>query len=229
VARTNDQADGQAAEQIPQLRIFDHNFVEHAQKIALIVVVAAIWIAFQTQGAAPQASADKAQGPQEAPAVSREAEMVVSVPFVAPTSDAADPLLALPVKGIRPTELYDSFSDKRSGGRRHEAIDIIADLNTPVLAARDGRIARLENNPRGGLSIYQLDPREQFVYYYAHLAGYAGGLEEGDSVRRGQVIGRVGQSGNAQTPHLHFAILRVEPGRWWSGEAINPYPLLAVR
>ncbi len=119
------------------------------------------------------------------------------------------------------------------GGRRSLPVTsrcTLADLNTPVLAARDGRIARLENNPRGGLSIYQFDPKGQFVYYYAHLAGYARGVEEGDSVQQGQVIGRVGQTGNAQTPHLHFAILRVEDGsRWWSGEAINPYPQLAVR
>ena len=95
-----------------------------------------------------------------------------------------------------------------------------------------GRIAKLFDSKAGGLTIYQFDPTEGYALYYAHLESYAPGLDEGDRVRKGQVIGYVGTSGNApkDVPHLHFAIFRVGPDkRWWQGDAINPYPLLARR
>jgi murein DD-endopeptidase MepM/ murein hydrolase activator NlpD len=67
------------------------------------------------------------------------------------------------------------------------------------------------------------------VYYYAHLEKYALGLEEGDDVKRGDIIGYVGTTGNAprNTPHLHFAIFKMTPDkRWWQGTAIDPYSVL---
>jgi murein DD-endopeptidase MepM/ murein hydrolase activator NlpD len=136
--------------------------------------------------------------------------------------------LEFPVEGIPRERLTDTFDDARSG-HVHEAADILAPRNTPVRAVEAGTIARLLSNPSGGITVYQLDPSERFVYYYAHLERYVDGLKEGQKVDRGQVIGYVGTSGNApkNTPHLHFAIFRVMDQRqWWGGAPINPYLVL---
>ncbi len=137
--------------------------------------------------------------------------------------------LLLPVAGIRPSQLQDTFTDARSAGRSHDAIDIMAPAGTPVLAVADGHVEKLFDSARGGLTIYQFEPGGELAYYYAHLQRYADGLAEGQAVKRGQVIGYVGSTGNASpdAPHLHFAIFVLGPEkRWWEGIAINPYPLL---
>jgi murein DD-endopeptidase MepM/ murein hydrolase activator NlpD len=137
--------------------------------------------------------------------------------------------LTIPVEGVAAGDLVPSFHDAR-GARGHEAIDIIAPRGRPVVAVEDGKIAKLFTSAAGGLTIYQFDPSERFVYYYAHLDAYAAGLKEGDPVTRGQLLGLVGSTGNAVAagPHLHFAILRLTPEkRWWKGEALDPYPVLA--
>jgi murein DD-endopeptidase MepM/ murein hydrolase activator NlpD len=135
----------------------------------------------------------------------------------------------IPVEGVKANELVRSFEDRRSGTRSHEAIDILAPRNTPVKAVEDGTIARLFESKAGGTTIYQFDPTEQYCYYYAHLERYAGGLREGEKVRKGQVIGYVGTSGNApkNTPHLHFAIFKLTAAKhWWEGTPIDPYDIL---
>ncbi|HXM70982.1 MAG TPA: M23 family metallopeptidase, partial [Thermoanaerobaculia bacterium] len=132
--------------------------------------------------------------------------------------------LLLPVQGLRREQLRDSFSEGRAG-HLHEAIDIMAARNTPVMAVEDGRLAKLFFSAQGGNTIYQFDPSETYAYYYAHLERYAD-VHEGDQLRRGQVIGYVGTSGNAppQSPHLHFAIFRLTPDKqWWKGTALDPY------
>lgn len=138
--------------------------------------------------------------------------------------------LAVPVEGVQRRALVDTFDDARGGGdRKHEAIDILAPRNTPVLAVEDGVIARLFTSDAGGLTIYQFDPTEQFVYYYAHLERYADNLDQGNRVQKGQVIGYVGTTGNAprETPHLHFAIFRMtHEKKWWEGTPIDPYNVL---
>jgi len=137
--------------------------------------------------------------------------------------------LAMPVEGVKRSELRDTFSDTRGSSRSHEAIDIMAARRTPVLAVQDGQVEKLFTSKAGGLTIYQFDPSQTFCYYYAHLEGYAEGLREGQSVHRGQVIGYVGSTGNApaDAPHLHFAIFRLtSEHQWWKGEPINPYPVL---
>jgi murein DD-endopeptidase MepM/ murein hydrolase activator NlpD len=139
--------------------------------------------------------------------------------------------LAIPVEGVKLEDLHDTYGDPRTG-HAHEAIDIMAPLGTPVLAAGDGRIAKLFKSVPGGLTIYQFDASETYTYYYAHLDHYADGMVEGREVKRGEVIGYVGSTGNAiaSAPHLHFAMFRLGPDkRWWQGEAINPYPLLGGR
>ena len=136
--------------------------------------------------------------------------------------------LALPVQGIGPEALHPDFYDER-GQRGHEAIDIMAARGQPVLAVEDGKIVKLFNSVRGGLTIYQFDPTQTYAYYYAHLDRYADGIVEGMTVRRGDVIGYVGSTGNADAsnPHLHFAIFLLGPEKlWWKGEALDPYPAL---
>jgi len=117
----------------------------------------------------------------------------------------------------------------RGSSREHEAIDILAPRNTPVLAVEDGTVAKLFLSKAGGNTIYQFDPSGQYCYYYAHLERYADGLKEADKVSRGQVIGYVCTSGNApkNTPHLHFAVFRLTPQKhWWEGSPIDPYDVL---
>ena len=146
------------------------------------------------------------------------------------TALAADQLL-VPVLGVKAMQLRDSFNELR-GIVKHEAIDIPAPRGTPVIAVDDGRIAKLFKSIPGGLTIYHFDPGEKFAYYYAHLDGYAAGVTEGKPVKRGEVIGYVGSTGNANSanPHLHFTIFELGPEkRWWKGTAINPYPLLTSR
>jgi peptidoglycan LD-endopeptidase LytH len=137
--------------------------------------------------------------------------------------------LLFPLPEDRRDGLRNSFNEKR-GARSHEAVDIMAPRGTPVYAVQDGRVAKLFNSVPGGKAIYQFDPTERFAYYYAHLDRYAAGLADGKRVRRGEIIGYVGSTGNAapDAPHLHFAIFRLGPKReWWKGEAIDPYPYLA--
>ena len=151
-------------------------------------------------------------------------------PLPEDTARLAARQLTLPVQGVLPAQLRDTYTDARaSGARRHDAIDIMAAEGTPVLAVEDGRIAKLFwSAGGGGTTIYQFDPSEQYAYYYAHLQRYADGLKEGQMLKRGQLIGYVGHTGNASAdaPHLHFAVFKLGPDkRWWKGEALNPYPL----
>ena len=137
--------------------------------------------------------------------------------------------LIIPVAGVQPEALHNDYYAARSGGRRHNAIDILAPYGTPVIAADDGYVVRLSRNRAGGTVIYATDPEERVVYYYAHLAGYHDGVTDGKRIAKGDTIGYVGTSGNApeDTPHLHFQITRMRPGgRYWAGEPLNPYPLL---
>ncbi|MHC1654226.1 M23 family metallopeptidase [Stenotrophomonas maltophilia] len=143
--------------------------------------------------------------------------------------DAAPGGLLLPVQGVLPSQLRDTFTDARSEGRVHDAIDIMADAGTPVLAVTDGTVEKLFDSKRGGLTIYQFEPSGRWCYYYAHLQRYADGLAEKQVIKRGEVIGYVGSTGNAsaEAPHLHFEVHVLGPEKqWWKGESINPYPLL---
>lgn len=140
--------------------------------------------------------------------------------------------LAIPVAGIKVAQLTDTFTQARAGGaRRHDAIDIMAPSGTPVVAAAPGTVEKLFfSDGGGGVTAYVRSPDGRWSYYYAHLQRYAPGLREGQRVKRGQVIGYVGSTGNAnpEGPHLHFAINRMAPGeKWHQGAPINPYPLLA--
>ena len=143
----------------------------------------------------------------------------------APDSPTA---LMIPVVGIKREQLQDTFNDARSEGRVHNAIDIMAAGGTPVVAVADGEIAKFFDSERGGITIYQYSSDRRFVYYYAHLQKRADNLKEKDSVKRGTVIGYVGNTGNsgAGNYHLHFSIiLPDDPKKIFDGTEINPYPL----
>jgi murein DD-endopeptidase MepM/ murein hydrolase activator NlpD len=139
--------------------------------------------------------------------------------------DLRSRVLLFPLKDRTLGDTKDSFHDARSG-HVHEAIDILAPRNTPVVAVENGEIAKLWTSKYGGITIYQFNDDEKYCYYYAHLEAYAPDLSEGDHVERGEVIGFVGTSGNAppNTPHLHFAIYKLtDEKHWWEGIAVNPY------
>lgn len=139
--------------------------------------------------------------------------------------------LVVPVAGVAVSQLQDSFDEGRDEGRVHRALDILAPRGTPVLSADDGRILRVRPNALGGNTVYATDPLGRVVYYYAHLDAYQPGLAEGATIARGDVLGTVGTTGNApkDTPHLHFQVMRMPAdGRYWDGEAINPYPLFLL-
>lgn len=198
--------------------------------IAITAIVTAIltslfWIALYSASADVPGKLDEAPSENEIAAVFECNRAAVAV---TPSG------LAVPVAGIRPERLSDTFAASRAGGARiHNAIDIMAPRGTPVVAAADGIVERLHfSQGGGGITIYVRSPDRAWTYYYAHLDAYAPGLREGQQVRRGDPIGLVGSTGNAAAagPHLHFAINRMSPAdRWWQGTPVNPYPLLAGR
>ena len=137
--------------------------------------------------------------------------------------------LLIPVEGIKAAQLSDTYDQPRGSERHHEALDIMAPKGAKVFAVADGKVAKLFNSKPGGLTIYQFDPTDKFAYYYAHLDRYAENLKEGQALKRGDLIGYVGSTGNADpaAPHLHFAVFELTPAKqWWKGRPLNPYPLL---
>ena len=142
------------------------------------------------------------------------------------TSDSL--ILTMPVEGVMPWELRDTFGDPRTG-HAHEALDIMAPRGTRVLSATNGRLTKLHESVRGGTMVYAADASDRYVLMYGHLDRYADGLVEGMPLARGQLLGYVGSTGDAVAsgPHLHFAIARGKPSvAWWKGDPVNPYPLL---
>jgi len=139
----------------------------------------------------------------------------------------------IPVEGISPRELRDSFNDPRSDGRTHRATDILAPRGTPVVAAIDGQVLRLRQNAAGGVTAYLVDDDKRYVYYYAHLDHYSDAITEGLEVAQGFVIGYVGTSGNAppDTPHLHFQAMRLKPGQrdWWNGTPVDVRSFMIIK
>lgn len=180
--------------------------------------------------AGPAAGADSSRAHAPGGDVARDGSVAADA---APTPEELRVLrgeLAMPLAGIDPSTLVDSFNEARGGGARtHEALDIPAPRGTPVLSAASGRVLRLYQSRDGGNMVYAADSSGRFVLMYAHLDGYAPGLADGQPLRRGQPIGVVGTTGNAppNVPHLHFAVARVaDVSRWWTGAPVDPLPLL---
>jgi murein DD-endopeptidase MepM/ murein hydrolase activator NlpD len=136
----------------------------------------------------------------------------------APLSGAA---LLMPVVGVQTFDLSNSWGDSRDGGRRrHRGIDIFAPRGTAIVAVADGIISYLGDQPKGGHCLW-LATENGASFYYAHLDRWAAGLYEGMEVRSGDLLGYVGNTGNAKytSPHLHFGVNQ-------NDEMVNPYPLL---
>lgn len=173
------------------------------------------------------ARVEPAPAPRPEPVATRDER---PAPRRSAASIAPGASLAIPVMGIRPEQLRDSYDSPRGSDRVHHAIDIMAAGGTPVVAAIDGTILKLRTGGNGGITIYQLGPDGRTLYYYAHLQRYAAGMREGLPIRRGEIIAYVGDTGNAGRGnfHLHFSVGRLtDPRRWWESENTNPYPLLA--
>jgi murein DD-endopeptidase MepM/ murein hydrolase activator NlpD len=219
-----------------------------------LVGAASLLYFLQNDGATPgvevitQAAPAAGEAVQDAPPAEPQAESPSPPEPTAPEPLAAPPVpeqsaaaqapaeplpahpggLLIPVTGITAAQLQDTFDDRRGSERSHEALDIMAPLQTPVVAVDDGKVVKLFDSVPGGLTVYQYDASGTFAYYYAHLDSYAADLEEGQALKRGDLIGYVGATGNADplAPHLHFAIFALGPEKqWWKGTAINPYPL----
>jgi murein DD-endopeptidase MepM/ murein hydrolase activator NlpD len=206
----------------------------------LLAVLLAVIALILSPGSAVWRTGESVKTPNDATPTTKieEAESSKTTPTIRANPSepkiSASPTVALsgliiPVVGIDRQKLRDTYSDMRSEGRVHNAIDIMAARGTPVLAATNGIIRKISYSERGGNTIYQLSMDGSTVYFYAHLEGYADGVLEGKRVNQGEVIAYVGDTGNAGAGnyHLHFAIWLVsDPKKFYEGENINPYPLL---
>ena len=204
-------------------------------RVALVVLLLASGCRLEPPAPDPGLEADSVAAPRRAledaapPALEADPGATRDLDDATRATSRGDRLL-VPVVGVPPGDLVDTFWAARSEGRSHDAIDIMAPRGRPVVAAAAGRVVRLFTSDKGGITAYVVGLDEETVYYYAHLDAYANGLEDGDVLDQGDPIGTVGDTGNA-TPgntHLHFAVWRTDdPADFWDGEPVNPYPLLA--
>jgi murein DD-endopeptidase MepM/ murein hydrolase activator NlpD len=162
----------------------------------------------------------------------RKQAAAIPPPFIPPpVTGGTNPVtssLGMPLAAIDPHTLRSNFSEVRAG-HAHEALDIMAPRGTPVLAVAEGNVVKLFTSKQGGLTVYQFDDSSTWCYYYAHLDRYAADLKENMLLRKGDVLGYVGSTGDASpdAPHLHFAVFRLGPEKnWWQGTAVDPLPLL---
>ncbi|PEN11065.1 metalloendopeptidase [Longibacter salinarum] len=193
--------------------------------IPVLAMAVIIWIASIDLSVTPAWSSEPTFGAGSTP------DAPVSSASLTGGDSAVEPpsfSLMLPVANMSASDLVDTFDDARSGGRTHKAIDIMAPSGTPVVATADGVVMKRHTGDLGGKSLYVASLDSSYVFYYAHLSQYASGVTSGTPVSAGDTIGFVGTTGNANTPHLHFAIWAVD-GRLQSSSRhpINPYPLLA--
>lgn len=167
------------------------------------------------------------------PAMRQSAPARNVAPIAGASGEIDTGLLTIPVAGVRREAIVDTWGDPRGGGARgHRGTDIPASRGTPVVAVAPGRIEKLFQSNLGGITVYLRSPDRRWIYYYAHLAGYVGGLHEGQAVSAGQSIGYVGDTGDAGAGnfHLHFGMQRMRPDeQWYQGKDVNPFPMLAAR
>ena len=206
--------------------------------VGILILGSAIWYRMyelRTVGAVPAADTAKLNLPPPLPSPTP----LTVPPVVSPPSNRGDadrtlpesagpPHLAMPLAGVNTSSLTEQFYDSRDG-RKHEALDFPAARGTPVLAVAEGNVVKLFTSKEGGLTVYQFDNSQKYCFYYAHLDHYQPGLKEGTLLRKGEVLGYVGSTGNADSkaPHLHLAVFELGPEKkWWQGKAIDPLPLL---
>lgn len=217
-----------------RILVIGYLIVLHAVVVGLLVdkfvlqkmfVPQSIPFAVQDPAAAPQVT------PTSFPADEPPQSSIPAVPSEpAPQSQPAFAAkIIIPVQGVTREKLIDTFSEARSEGRVHNAIDIAAPAGTPVLAAADGEIIKFHDSAMGGTTIYQISADRKYFFYYAHLQNRAAGISEKQFIKQGTTLGFVGDTGNAGTGnfHLHFSIsVATDPARFWEGLSINPYPIL---
>uniref|UniRef100_UPI0032AFEE65 M23 family metallopeptidase n=1 Tax=Sphingomonas sp. AR_OL41 TaxID=3042729 RepID=UPI0032AFEE65 len=198
----------------------------------LAVAVILLWIAALT--ALPDARVETARTVARSSttaAVPPRASLTAATLSTASPPAGGGAELAMPIAGLAPAALVDSWGEPRENGlRAHHGIDIMAPQMTPVRAAAAGTIEKLFESKAGGTTIYLRTAPRDWTLYYAHLAGYASGLHEGQAVQVGDVIGYVGDTGDAGPGnyHLHFGMTRTTPEQQWhQGEDVDPYPYLA--
>lgn len=128
--------------------------------------------------------------------------------------------LLVPVEGVRPARIADTFGAPRGRTRLHQGVDIFAPRGTAVVSATDGLVVSVRERGLGGRQVWVLGPGGE-RHYYAHLDDWAFGLREGDAVRAGYLLGTVGDTGNARgtPPHLHYGV-------YTHGGAVDPLPRL---
>lgn len=137
--------------------------------------------------------------------------------------------LMVPVQGIKPEQIPDTYWAKRDGNRLHRASDIMAARGTAVVAPTDGVVLRIGRNVTGGIVVYTTDAERRFVFYFAHLDRVSEKLHDGDEITQGTVLGVVGTTGNAppNAPHLHFQVMRMpNDTRYWEGMPVDVRPFL---
>ena len=158
-----------------------------------------------------------------APPVATEAmKMDAKLPTKTTDAESSGPVsIGLPIANMQKAQVQDTFNDTR---------DIMEPRGTPVHAVVEGNVVKLFDSKKGGTTLYQYDNAKQYCYYYAHLDRYADGIKEGMLLRKGDVLGYVGSTGDANpsNPHLHFEILQLGPDKLWykNTTQINPYPIL---
>ena len=203
--------------------------------VVTATVTSAAWIVVGGVDPRPRTQANTPQIARNAASVAQQTQANTSVAenhrFVADETLSETQPLLIPVENVGVSQLSDTFTDQRGGGERlHEALDIMASAGTPVIAAAPGTVEKLFQSDAGGNTVYVRSGDRRTIYYYAHLQDYASGLKEGQKIARGQRLGSVGSTGNANpaAPHLHFAILQTTAdAEWWEpNTAINPFPLL---
>ena len=150
---------------------------------------------------------------------------------VLPDAPRADglPRLAVPVVGVARGQIVDTWGQARGEGRQHHGTDIMAPGGRAVVAAAAGPVEKLFESRLGGTTLYQRTADGRWTLYYAHLAGYAPGMREGRVLHPGELLGYVGDTGDAGPGnyHLHFSIGRLHPGqRWWQAQDVNAFPAL---
>jgi peptidoglycan LD-endopeptidase LytH len=160
--------------------------------------------------AAPEPSSDEPATPDPAADEPDPEPEPEPAPVVPPPSSAGSDMIC-PVAGS--TAFADTWGAPRSGGRRHQGVDMMSPTGTPLVAVVSGSVL-FKQNSLGGNAVW-LAGNDGNRYYYAHLSAFEGSSR---GVSQGEVIGYVGATGNANTPHLHF---EVHPG---GGAAVNPYP-----
>lgn len=128
--------------------------------------------------------------------------------------------LPVPVQGVRVHQVADTFGAPRGSDRLHQGLDIFAARGTPVRSATYGLVVSVREGGLGGRQAWVLGPAGE-RHYYAHLEAWASGLAHGQVVRAGDLLGFVGDSGNARgtPPHLHYGIYGAQG-------AYDPLPLL---